>query len=304
METRFLETFLAVVDNGSIAAAARRLNVTPAAVAQRIRALEDEMGFPLFLRCGRTVSVTEAGSSIVGRVRDFVVQVRDLKMHSGKKSLAGELRLGAVSSAITGLLPGILTRVVKKYPDVDVYVVPGTSAVLYQQVLAGELDAAIITQPYFDVPKTCEWQTLHREALVLLKPAALKSDDIHAMLSQHPFIRYDRRSWGGRLVDNYLRKAGIRPHERFEIDALDAIAVLVDRGLGVALVPDWAPPWPAGLSLSKLVIPDRSFDRHIGMVWARATSRLRLVRVVLQEATQESAAPLSKKAASPSVVPA
>ena len=295
METRFLETFLAVVDNGSIAAAARRLNVTPAAVAQRIRALEEEMGFPLFVRCGRTVSVTEAGSSIVGRVRDFVVQVRDLKTLTGKKSLAGELRLGAVSSAITGMLPGILSRIVKKYPGLDVYVVPGTSAVLYQQVLAGELDAAIITQPYFDVPKTCEWQTLRREPLVLLKPASMKGNDIDTLLAQHPFIRYDRRSWGGRLVENYLRKLSVRPQERFEIDALDAIAVLVDRGLGVALVPDWLPPWPAGLSLAKLPVPDRSFDRNIGAVWARATPRQRLVGVFIQEAGLELTPPGAKK---------
>ena len=291
METRFLETFLAVVDNGSIAAAARRLNVTPAAVAQRLRALEEEMGFPLFIRCGRTVSVTEAGASIVGRVRDFVLQVRDLKTITAKKSLAGELRLGAISSAITGLLPGVLSRVVKKYPGLDVYVVPGTSAVLYQQVLAGELDAAIITQPYFDIPKTCEWQTLRKEPLVLLKPASVKATDVQALLSQHPFIRYDRRSWGGRLVDNYLRKIGARPQERFEIDALDAIAVLVDRGLGVALVPDWPPPWPAGLSLEKIPVAERSFDRHIGLVWARATPRQRLVGVFLQETRLEPQLP-------------
>ena len=303
METRFLETFLAVVDHGSIAAAARRLNVTPAAVAQRIRTLEEEMGFPLFVRCGRTVSVTEAGSSIVGRVRDFVVQVRDLKTVTGKKALAGELRLGAVSSAITGMLPGTLTRIVKKYPGLDVYVVPGTSAVLYQQVLAGELDAAIITQPYFDIPKTCEWQTLRREPLVMLKPASVKSTDVATLLSQHPFIRYDRRTWGGRLVENYLRRIGLRPQERFEIDALDAIAVLVDRGLGVALVPDWLPPWPAGLSLSKLPVADRTFDRNIGMVSARAAPRERMVSVFTQEAKLElqQRSPKQEKAAETSV---
>ena len=91
---------------------------------------------------------------------------------------------------------------------------------------------------------------LFRE-IVLLKPAALKGDDVKTLLSTHPFIRYDARAWGGLLVENYLRKLGIRPQERFELDALDAIAVLVDRGLGVALVPDWPPPWPADLSLTR-----------------------------------------------------
>jgi DNA-binding transcriptional LysR family regulator len=59
MDTRFVETFLTAVDNGSIAEAARRLNVTPAAAAKRIRALESEVGAVLVRRSGRTVKPTE-----------------------------------------------------------------------------------------------------------------------------------------------------------------------------------------------------------------------------------------------------
>jgi DNA-binding transcriptional LysR family regulator len=111
--------------------------------------------------------------------------------------------------------------------------------------------------------------------------------DPHAILASEPFIRYERTRWGGRLVDGYLRHAGIRPRERYELHALDAIAVLVDRGLGVALVPDWAPPWPEDLSLRKLPAadPDRAFARHIGVLWARSSVRLRLVQSFVKEAS-------------------
>jgi DNA-binding transcriptional LysR family regulator len=57
--------------------------------------------------------------------------------------------------------------------------------------------------------------------------------DAHTVLVAEPFIRYGCSFWGGRLVDNYVTQAGIRPRERFELSALDAIAVMVDRGLGV-----------------------------------------------------------------------
>lgn len=284
MDTRFLETFLLVADTGSIAAAARRLNITSAAVAQRMRILEDEIGFQLIMRSGRTVSTTEAGAAIVGRVREFLSQIRDLKTLPSTKAVAGELLLGAVSSAITGFLPQILLQLSARHSGIEVYVEPGTSSILYQQVLTGELDAAIITRPPFDLPKTCDWHTLYREKLVLLKPSSLKGNDVKALLTTNPFIRYDARAWGGLLVDNYLRKIGIRPEERFELDALDAIAVLVDRGLGVALVPNWPPPWPADLSLIRIPVGDPAFDRHVGIVWNRATPRLRLVRAVLEEA--------------------
>jgi DNA-binding transcriptional LysR family regulator len=289
MDTRFLETFLIVVDTGSIAAAARRLNITSAAVARRIRALEDDIGFPLIMRSGRTVKTTEAGAAIVGRAREFLSQIRDLKTLPSTKAVAGELLLGAISTAITGFLPHVLSQLSVKHSGAEVYVEPGPSTILYQQVLTGELDAAIITRPPFDLPKTCDWRTLYREKLVLLKPSSLKGNDIKTLLVGHPFIRFDARAWGGLLVDNYLRKIEIRPKERFELDALDAIAVLVDRGLGVALVPEWPPPWPANLSLTRIPVGDPAFDRHVGMVWARATPRLRLVHAVLEEAAASAA---------------
>lgn len=291
MDTRFLETFLLVVDTGSIAEAARRSNITSTALAQRIRALEDEIGFPLVMRSGRTVSTTEGGAAIVGRVREFLSQIRDLKTLPGNKAVAGELRLGAISTAITGFLPKILLQLSAKHYGVEVWVEPGPSAILYQQVLNGKLDAAIITRPPFNLPKSCEWQTLYRENLVLLKPSSLKGNDIRTLLSNHPFIRYDLRAWGGLLVDAYLREARVRPKERFELDALEAIAVLVDRGLGLALVPDWPPPWPANLSLARIPVGDPAYDRHVGIVWSRATPRLSLVRAVLEEAESGTSVP-------------
>jgi DNA-binding transcriptional LysR family regulator len=285
MDTRFLETFLMVVDNGSIAAAARRLGVTPAAVSQRIRSLEDELGFPLFLRNGRTVSITEAGAAIVSRSRDFMLQIRDLKSSAGKNALFGELRLGAISTALTGYLPGVLSRLTAIHPGLDVRIEPGSSVMLYQQVLSGELDAAIVVEPHFNLPKTCDWKLLYEEPLVLLKPSNLPGDDIRTLLSEQPFIRYSRSTWGGFLVDHYLREMDLRPRERFELDSLDAVAVLVHRGLGIALVPDWAPPWPAGLLLTKLPVGNDSFNRKIGLVWSRSSSRLRFVKEMLQQSS-------------------
>ncbi|MBR0344519.1 MAG: LysR family transcriptional regulator, partial [Rudaea sp.] len=67
MDTLFLNTFVSVVERGSMAAAARVLDITPAAVAQQIRTLEREIGVPLIARVGRTVSVTEEGARILDR---------------------------------------------------------------------------------------------------------------------------------------------------------------------------------------------------------------------------------------------
>jgi DNA-binding transcriptional LysR family regulator len=199
-------------------------------------------------------------------------------------------------------LPDILVLMEKNYPQIDIHIARGSSAELYRRVVDGDdLDAAIIVQPPFAMPKICDWRLLREDPLVVLTRAPAQSRDAHAILSSEPFIRMDRKSWPGRLVDGYLRKAGISPRERFEIDNVEAITVMVDRGLGVSLLPDWAPPWPEGLSLAKLPVPDPAFTRRIGLLWAKASLRARLVYAFLEQAARMQA-PTRKSARSRAAV--
>lgn len=283
MDTQFLNTFVTVVDQGSMAAAARVLNITPAAVAQQIRTLEREIGATLIARVGRTVSVTEEGSRILQRSRDLLRNVADLRSVANDNAVSGELRLGACPTALAGMLPDALARMVEAFPLINVFIKPGYSADLYRAVEEGDLDAAIVLQAPYELPKTCEWQLLREEPLVVLAPEGMAGRDPHELLATEPLIRYDRHQWGGRQADEYLRSAGIVPRERFELNALNAIAVMVDRGLGVSLVPDWARPWPEGLRLVRIPLPDATVPRRIGIVWSRSSVRVRLVTVFLQE---------------------
>ena len=281
MDSHFLDTFISVVEHGSISEAARRLDVTPAAVAQRIRALENELGTALVFRSGRTVKPSEAGLRIAARARVVLRDIRDLKSDAAESLPAGQLRLGGIATAMTGLLPSALAELVSAHPQIEIYLEPGHSISLYRKVCDGDLDAAVIAQPHFALQKTCEWHTFRREPLVVLASKALSKTDPHTLLATEPFIRYDRTTIGGRLAEAYLRRYGIRPTERFELNALEAIAVMVDRGLGVSLVPDWAPSWPAGRSLVKKSLPHAFARRCVGLVWTRGGPRLRLIEALL-----------------------
>ncbi len=289
METQFLHTFVTVVDQGSMAAAARVLNITPAAVAQQLRTLEREIGATLIARVGRTVSVTEEGSRILEPTRNLLRSVADLRSIANESHVAGELRLGACQTALIGMLPDTLARMVDAFPGINVFIKPGYSAELVRDVEQGDLDAAVVLQAPFSLPKTCQWLLLREEPLVVLAPQAMAGRDPHELLETEPFIRYDRNQWGGRQAEEYLHAAGIIPHERFELNALNAIAVMVDRGLGVSLVPDWAPPWPEGLKLVRIALPNPSVPRKMGIVWSRSSVRERLVSVFVKESQRASA---------------
>src|SRR6218665_1305599 len=113
METNYLRSFLLVVESGSMSEAARRLGLTPAAVAQQMRALERELHASLWARSGRTVQPTEAGHKLVGRARALLREWGDIQAWVGKEQTGGELVLGTINTALHSLLPDILARFVR-----------------------------------------------------------------------------------------------------------------------------------------------------------------------------------------------
>ena len=282
-----------------MAAASRILNISPSAIAQQLHVLERDFGAPLLIRVGRTVRMTEHGGRIIAQVRQLLRDAADLKSLANDHALRGELRLGACPTPLLNLLPGILARVSEKFPQITVHIQSGHSSQLYAEVEAGNLDAAFVLEVPFTLPKTNDWMMLREEPLVVLAPGSLAHRDALDLLSNEPFIRYDRSQWGGRRADEYLRQAGIAPHERFELNALNAIAAMVDRGLGVSLVPDWAPPWPAGLTVARVPLPEPVIARRIGIVWSRSTIRMRLLTALLEECRHSAEANAMRAAEQP-----
>lgn len=284
METSYLGTFLLVVESGSMSEAARRLEITPAAVAHQLKSLERELATRLLVRSGRTVAPTEAGHRLVGRASAIMRDLGHLKAAINDEAATGELRLGAINTALHSLMPEVLAGFVKVHPEARVEIRSALSPDLYDAVLRGELDAAVCLHPPFLLPKTVCWQQLCEEPLVVMAPARWARRDAHALLREEPFIRYNRNLGGGRQADAYLRKAGIVPRERFDLSSLPAIAMLVDRGLGVSLAPDASVPWWRGLRVARLALADQPYRRRFGVIWLRASVRTRLILALVQQA--------------------
>ncbi|ANN76533.1 LysR family transcriptional regulator [Bordetella flabilis] len=284
MDTRYLQSFVTVAESGSFAQAARRLDLTPTAVAARIKALEEALGLSLIKRAGRSVRPTEAGMRILERARALLRDARDLAALADDEASFGELRLGVFMSAMTSVLPPVLKRVYDRYPSLSVFVMPGSSVDLCRRVAGGELDAAIVVEPQFAIGKTARWHAIMEEPLVVVAPAAMEGRDAHELLRTRPFIRYDRAVLGGQLADRYLRDHNIVPHQRLEIDSLLGVAALVDQGLGVALLPDWSSMWSARYALTRIPLPGRAPVRRVGLVWQAQGARSALAETFLEEA--------------------
>lgn len=286
METNYLRSFLSVVEAGSMSEAARRLDITPAAVAQQLKVLDQELGAPLLRRAGRTVRPTEAGHRLVERARLLLRDVGHLRAVVADPDEHIELVVGAINTMLHGLMPAVLARLVQQRPQAHVVVRSGLTSELYDGVLREELDAAICLHPPFTLPKTVRWTSLREERLVVLAPAAQAGQDPHTLLREQPLIRYDRRLGGGQAAERYLQRAGITPTERFEVSSLAAIAMLVAQGLGVSIAPDATTHWWSHWPVARLPLPQATEARRFGMVWLRHAVRERAIETLAEHARQ------------------
>lgn len=281
METQFVDTFVMIAECGSMAEAARRLNVTPTALAQRVRALERELGVTLFTRSGRFVRMTESGARLLVRARRFQQEVRELKAAASADGFPGGLRIGAIRTALANLMPELLRGIAQRYPRLDAAIEIGASHDLYHLVAGGNVHAALMVEPPFRIPKSFTWHPMRVEPLVLLAPAAWAHQAPDTLLREAPLIRYDRRTWGGLLADQYLRQRGVQPQERFELDSPDGIQLLVGLELGVSLVPDCFRPDALAGTVAKLSLPGHPPARRLGMLWPVGSPYGRLFDMVL-----------------------
>ena len=234
---RELKTFIAVTRHGTFAAAGMHIGLTQSAVSAQIRQLEQALGVQLFDRTGRQATLNAAGLRALPLAREILETFNRMAVPVEANEYRGELKVGAIGTAQTGLLPQALLRLRQAAPAVECKLVPGVSLELLSQVDAGELDSAIIIRPPFDLPKELHVQEVRKEPFVLIVPDALEGDDPVHLLSTQPHVRYDRASFGGRLVSRFLREQKLDVQVALELDELEAIVKMVECGLGVSLIP-------------------------------------------------------------------
>jgi len=282
MNVEFLHSFVTVADCGSIAEAARRLNLTGAGISGRIHALEAELGARLVQRAGRSIRLTDTGRKLLDRSRALLSDMRDIRAIALNKDLPGELRLGIFASGVNNVLPILLEGLYRLNPLTRVSVQVALPPQLCAAIAGGELDAALMVEPNFAIAKNCEWHSLREDPLVVIAPPHMAGQDAHEVLMREPFIRYLRANVSGQIADRYLRTHGLRPTERLELESFLAIIALVARGLGVSLVPDGPPLWASGSQVTRLTLPARAPIRRIGLVTASQGPRVELTREVLR----------------------
>lgn len=242
MEIRQLRYFVAVVEEGTVTGAARRLNMTQPPLTAQLHNLENELGCQLFAHEGRRLHLTEAGRVLYERAGSILslCDATMAEMESFRAGTAGTLHLGVVSSVQETLFPRWLAVFASCYPQIRYDLHSANTYRLLEQLQAGQLELAIVRTP-FSAPDL-EVRYLRREFLVAVGTAGYFADipgETISMeqLADRPLILY--RRW-----ENILRArfehTGRAPQIRCCGDDAQTTLALARYGVGVGLLPSSA----------------------------------------------------------------
>lgn len=237
MGIRELRTFVAVVDRGSLSAAAETLFLSLPAVSAHIAHLESEVGTALFDRSRKPARVNNAGQALLVRAREILSLYESLaESISEEGDLAGSFALGAIPTALTGVIPKALKALRVAHPRMQIKVHHGLSPSFAEMLLRGEMDAAIISEPRSPLPDI-SWTAFAQEPVMVIAPSEAKGTTDAALLREYPYIRFNRHFWVSQRIEDALVSRRIVLRETMELDSLEAIALMVSHGLGVSIVP-------------------------------------------------------------------
>ena len=242
MEIRQLRAFVAIAESGTFTAGALRVHVTQAAISMQIRQLETEIGAKVFVRAPRHVILTEAGEQLLRRARHILREhdaaLDEIAELAGAER--GRLRIGSASAMVlTEQLPSILKDLRKQHPAADIAVTSGTSEVLVDQILAGEVDVAFVSLPV-DV-RGIKTERLSEDQLVAIaspRHKLAKQRTISAYtLAGERLILGERGGNTRRLIDQFFAQAGVTLRVAMELSRQQAIKRMVEEDMGVGIVP-------------------------------------------------------------------
>ena len=279
MELRHLEYFVAVADARSFTRAAEQLHVVQSGVSAAIKALEAELGSPLFDRTSKRVDLTDAGRALLPRARatlDAARAARDA-VDDVRGGLRGSLRIGTMTSVGLVDLPALLGEFHRRYPEVTIRLVvdPNGSRGLVEALTAGSLDLALVSLPG-PAPVGLTVTPLASAPLVLVVPGdhrlAGRGSVPLAELAEEPFVDFPTGYGNRAVVDRAFDAASLRRHVVLEVTDVATGADFVRHGLGIAILPQFVVPEAPDLATLTIDDADLTWPMAVASSSTRAPS--------------------------------
>jgi LysR family transcriptional regulator, transcriptional activator of the cysJI operon len=241
-----VRVFRTVAHHLNFSRAAEELFLTQPAVTQQVKALEDELGVPLFDRGGGRITLT-AGGKVLLPFADKMKEVSDQAFSAVAETTgqqAGELAIGASQTIGQYLLPNFVAGFVKAYPRIRVILRSGNTEAMLDALLAHEVHLALIEGP--NQRKDLNIEPFLQDHMVLVVPTSHEWADQEVevdALKQQPLLMREFGSGSRRVVEKAIVAAGLPKKDlkiQMELDSTEGLLSAVEAGLGVTFVSRWA----------------------------------------------------------------
>ncbi|MDO8671467.1 MAG: LysR family transcriptional regulator [Dehalococcoidia bacterium] len=240
MQFAQLEAFVETARRGSVSRAAESLFVTQPTITGRLQALEAELGEDLFSRVKYGVALTDAGKALLPYARRALRAVSEGKvaLQNLREATAGNLIIGAGPLISTYLLPIILVRFGAEHPKVRVAVRTGHSEEVLAMVLNEEVQVGMVRK--LTHPEIASVRLYDDELVLVVHPNhsfASRQDVTAQDVAREGVVLFDRTTSYYEQVNDFFAAAGVAPRATLELDNVESAKKMVEKGLGIALLP-------------------------------------------------------------------
>ncbi|EPL08826.1 LysR family transcriptional regulator [Pseudomonas sp. CF161] len=241
---RHLWLFLAVAEEQNFGRAAKRLGMSQPPLSEQIQVLEQALKVTLFDRSRRGARLTPVGAAILPAVRKFAEQLERLEL-AVEEAVAGQsgmLTIGAISTAMFDVLPGLIEQLKSQYPHLSVSVREIDSVEAIPALEAGDIDLAFARLDG-DLGAAVQSLPLTEDRLMVALPGdhplASRKRISLSSLATEPLVMFSRKV-SPVYFDNLIatcRASGFSPRVLHEVRSVASQIAFVSCGQGIALVP-------------------------------------------------------------------
>lgn len=241
MDLRQLEILRAVAASGSFTSAGEHLNVSQSAVSRQILLLEEELNEQLFLRIGRKIRITPAGSTLLSLSNRLFDDIRETRagILESQHTLNGSLRLVGGMTVCLYVFPPLLKAFRRTHPGVEVKVSAGATPRILRQLRNGAADLGLVTLPVDD-PSLVSVPVMREELLLVTSPQhplSRRKQIVPQDLVRQSFVLFEAGSNSRRTIDEFFVKEQIAPQVVTETENVEIIKALVRIGMGITIIP-------------------------------------------------------------------
>ena len=237
---RNVEIFIAAVEEGSVAAAAKRLSTSPSSISQHLSNLEEDLGTTLIDRTARPLSLTPSGVLFRRRAVNILTEASRARAELAvfDHTSLTRLSLAVIDDFEPNITPALTASLAENMPDCHIILQTGASHDNLAALEARAVDMCIAAEP----AAPADWLEIYpllNEPFVLLAPKGVvdQSQPVLPQLVAKPFIRFPKDQVVGRMIEASLATQRLSLPRKFEIDSYQSIMAMVAQGSGWAIAP-------------------------------------------------------------------